>query len=150
MHCPVDGTTLVLASRDALEIDYCPDCRGVWLDGGELDVVVDSGETISLEPDARFLRAALIDELERLRAAIARHTATLGELDVDRQAREHASFARAQAVDALIAIERTIERLDRGTYGICSVCGERIPADRLEALPSTPHCVRCVAAGEGR
>jgi len=147
MYCPVDGTTLVLASRDKLEIDYCPDCRGVWLDAGELDEVVNRGEPIALEPDGRFLRAALIVEVEGLRAAIAGHTATLGELDVDRQAREHASFARAQAVDALIAIERTIERLDHGTYGICSACGERIPADRLEALPSTAHCVRCVAAG---
>ncbi len=37
MHCPVDGNTLLLSERQGVEIDYCPQCRGVWLDRGELD-----------------------------------------------------------------------------------------------------------------
>ncbi len=37
MHCPVDGATLLLSERQGVEIDYCPECRGVWLDRGELD-----------------------------------------------------------------------------------------------------------------
>ena len=37
MQCPVDGTTLLLSERQSVEIDYCPQCRGVWLDRGELD-----------------------------------------------------------------------------------------------------------------
>ncbi len=37
MQCPVDGATLLLSERQGVEIDYCPDCRGVWLDRGELD-----------------------------------------------------------------------------------------------------------------
>ncbi|MFF9565609.1 zf-TFIIB domain-containing protein [Leifsonia sp. NPDC014704] len=41
MKCPVDGATLVLADRSGIEIDYCPDCRGVWLDRGELDKIID-------------------------------------------------------------------------------------------------------------
>ncbi len=41
MKCPVDGTTLALSSRDGVEIDYCPECRGVWLDRGELDKILD-------------------------------------------------------------------------------------------------------------
>ena len=40
MRCPTDGTTLQLADRHGIEIDYCPDCRGVWLDRGELDKVI--------------------------------------------------------------------------------------------------------------
>jgi len=40
MRCPVDGTTLVLAERAGVEIDYCPDCRGVWLDRGKLDRIL--------------------------------------------------------------------------------------------------------------
>ena len=32
MKCPVDGETLVMADRSGVEIDYCPKCRGVWLD----------------------------------------------------------------------------------------------------------------------
>lgn len=41
MRCPVDGTTLVLAERAGVEVDYCPQCRGVWLDRGELDRIVE-------------------------------------------------------------------------------------------------------------
>jgi uncharacterized protein len=37
MQCPVDSTTLLLSERQGVEIDYCPDCRGIWLDRGELD-----------------------------------------------------------------------------------------------------------------
>jgi uncharacterized protein len=41
MRCPVDGTTLALTERAGVEIDYCPECRGVWLDRGELDRIVE-------------------------------------------------------------------------------------------------------------
>ena len=41
MKCPVDGATLVMAERSGVEIDYCPQCRGVWLDRGELDKIVE-------------------------------------------------------------------------------------------------------------
>ena len=38
MHCPTCKTvTLAMAERQGIEIDYCPACRGVWLDRGELD-----------------------------------------------------------------------------------------------------------------
>ncbi|MDF1605395.1 zf-TFIIB domain-containing protein [Nocardioides sp. YIM 152315] len=41
MQCPTDGTTLVMSDRSGIEIDYCPTCRGVWLDRGELDKIID-------------------------------------------------------------------------------------------------------------
>lgn len=41
MQCPIDGTALVIAERSGVEIDYCPKCRGVWLDRGELDKIID-------------------------------------------------------------------------------------------------------------
>ena len=41
MRCPIDGTTLVIADRAGVEIDYCPQCRGVWLDRGELDKIIE-------------------------------------------------------------------------------------------------------------
>lgn len=40
MKCPTDGTTLVMSERSGIEIDYCPQCRGVWLDRGELDKIL--------------------------------------------------------------------------------------------------------------
>jgi Zn-finger nucleic acid-binding protein len=48
MLCPVDGTSvLVMSERQGIEIDYCPTCRGVWLDRGELDKIIDR---VSTEP----------------------------------------------------------------------------------------------------
>ena len=41
MQCPVDNETLVMADRNGVEIDYCPKCRGVWLDRGELDKIIE-------------------------------------------------------------------------------------------------------------
>ena len=39
--CPVDQTPLVMSERQGVEIDYCPNCRGVWLDRGELDQIIE-------------------------------------------------------------------------------------------------------------
>lgn len=41
MKCPLDGTILVVSERSGVEIDYCPQCRGVWLDRGELDKIIE-------------------------------------------------------------------------------------------------------------
>ena len=41
MRCPIDETTLVMSERNGIEIDYCPQCRGVWLDRGELDKIIE-------------------------------------------------------------------------------------------------------------
>ena len=38
-HCP--ASTLVISERSGIEIDYCPQCRGVWLDRGELDKLIE-------------------------------------------------------------------------------------------------------------
>lgn len=44
MKCPVDSVDLVMSERSGVEIDYCPQCRGVWLDRGELDKIIDRVE----------------------------------------------------------------------------------------------------------
>lgn len=41
MLCPVCKVTLTMADRQGVEIDYCPQCRGVWLDRGELDKIIE-------------------------------------------------------------------------------------------------------------
>ncbi len=45
MQCPNDGTTLTMSERSGIEIDYCPECRGVWLDRGELDKIIERSLT---------------------------------------------------------------------------------------------------------
>lgn len=42
MNCPVcESVKLLMSERQGIEIDYCPQCRGVWLDRGELDKLID-------------------------------------------------------------------------------------------------------------
>lgn len=41
MKCPNCSVSLVMTERSGVEIDYCPECRGVWLDRGELDKIVE-------------------------------------------------------------------------------------------------------------
>ena len=42
MKCPVcANVNLVMSERQGVEIDYCPECRGVWLDRGELDKIIE-------------------------------------------------------------------------------------------------------------
>lgn len=48
MKCPVDNAVLLISERNGIEIDYCPECRGVWLDRGELDKIIE--RTSSDEP----------------------------------------------------------------------------------------------------
>lgn len=58
MKCPVDGETLVMTDRSGVEIDYCPKCRGVWLDRGELDKIIDrAAPPVPLTEPAREERA---------------------------------------------------------------------------------------------
>lgn len=45
MQCPTDGATLTMSERSGIEIDYCPTCRGVWLDRGELDKIIERSLT---------------------------------------------------------------------------------------------------------
>lgn len=46
MNCPVCvDERLIISERNGIEIDYCPRCRGVWLDRGELDKIIERAET---------------------------------------------------------------------------------------------------------
>lgn len=51
MKCPIDSADLVMTERQGIEIDYCPKCRGVWLDRGELDKIIDRSAAASPQPD---------------------------------------------------------------------------------------------------
>ena len=49
MMCPNGHAALQIAERHGVEIDYCPECRGVWLDRGELDKILERAEA-TVEP----------------------------------------------------------------------------------------------------
>jgi uncharacterized protein len=47
--CPRCGAGLAMSERQGIEIDYCPQCRGVWLDRGELDKIIERSATAAPE-----------------------------------------------------------------------------------------------------
>ena len=68
MKCPSCSTTLVMTDRQGIEIDYCPDCRGVWLDRGELDKIIERASNdapASSASQPRSTRRDDSDEIER-------------------------------------------------------------------------------------
>lgn len=50
MKCPEDQATLLITERAGVEIDYCPDCRGVWLNKGELDRIIEKNALAESRP----------------------------------------------------------------------------------------------------
>ena len=53
MRCPVCiEPELVMSERQGIEIDYCPQCRGVWLDRGELDKIIERSATLTAPRDS--------------------------------------------------------------------------------------------------
>lgn len=54
MKCPVcPDSTLAMTNREGIEIDYCPTCRGVWLDRGELDKIIERSAAAEQPPVQR-------------------------------------------------------------------------------------------------
>jgi len=59
MKCPVCTTVnLVMSDRQGVEIDYCPECRGVWLDRGELDKIIEgsASQEVSVVQQAQHIQ----------------------------------------------------------------------------------------------
>jgi len=63
MTCPKCSTTLLMTDRQGVEIDYCPTCRGIWLDRGELDKIIE--RSASFEMAAPKGKVQSIDEPHR-------------------------------------------------------------------------------------
>lgn len=54
MKCPNCNETLLITERHQVEIDYCPSCRGVWLDKGELDKLLNFAADQNDRPEPRY------------------------------------------------------------------------------------------------
>lgn len=53
MKCPICNVDLSMSERQGIEIDYCPQCRGVWLDRGELDKIIERSAEVDRAPEYR-------------------------------------------------------------------------------------------------
>ncbi len=49
MNCPVCNEQLLISDKQGIEIDYCPKCRGIWLDRGELEKIVERSNSFQSE-----------------------------------------------------------------------------------------------------
>jgi uncharacterized protein len=66
MKCPVcPDATLAMSNREGIEIDYCPSCRGVWLDRGELDKIIERSAAEQSTPAAAVQRSEPYREGDR-------------------------------------------------------------------------------------
>ena len=55
MKCPNCDVNLLMTDRSGIEIDYCPECRGIWLDRGELDKIIErSTQDVKSQQQDRF------------------------------------------------------------------------------------------------
>ena len=109
--------------------------------------------------DTAAIRATLQERADELRAELAVLTkvtrdpsATIGfGKRVGEGTNEAISrIERVAQADSLTAtledVERALQKLDEGTYGICDRCGALIPEERLEARPWTSLCIACASA----
>ena len=97
------------------------------------------------------VRAALIGERERLVAQISALEPGHGaSADFDDNFADSGQVAAEQGENKLLAsqlrgeleeIERTLAKIEDGTYGLCETCGEPIPPARLEAVPTARFCI---------
>ncbi len=90
-------------------------------------------------------RAETLAELDRLREYLMR-----GEVDADVEEADPDLYEREKTLaliltleDKLASIEQALRLAERGIYGICERCGEKIDRARLEALPHATLCVKC-------
>lgn len=64
--------------------------------------------------------------------------------------REKDSALRASAREVVMRVDHALQKIERGSYGTCDICGADIPAGRLDAVPYATLCIKCQADMEGR
>jgi DnaK suppressor protein len=112
-----------------------------------------------VQPDFAGFRDRLIARRRELldlmdSGAESRKPVELDQTRVGRLSRMDALQNQAMSLETerrrrleLQRIEASLKRLDKGDYGYCVNCGERIPLRRLELDPTLPTCVECAGAG---
>jgi RNA polymerase-binding protein DksA len=119
--------------------------------------------------DVERFRTSLLDERRRVEQAIEYlHQETPGSLEDeteeifgtnDNHLGDAASGTLDREIDytleehseqVLAAIDGALNRIENGTYGICTTCGQTIAAERLEAVPWATLCIDCKRKEEGR
>jgi len=117
----------------------------------------DASTSFSLSDDDLAAYGSVLDELRcalEHRAALMRDGADIpsGAISFGKRVGEGTSFAiqrfedvaiHGQVLQQLTAVGQALDRLADGTFGICPVCHQQIPIDRLDVIPWAATCVRC-------
>ena len=72
----------------------------------------------------------------------------MADIGTDAIEQEQAFLHASQGTDYLMALEDALRRVDKGTYGICEECNEKIPPRRLEAFLAARLCIKCQSKAE--
>jgi RNA polymerase-binding transcription factor DksA len=124
--------------------------------GAPLDKFQEGQKVALLEERATYTKQAAAlreeaDELARDREpGDVQFDEESGQGDGMNVERERDLALSAQAMAAVEEIDRALEKLDDGTYGICERCGQAIPKERLKAIPWAALCVQCKSGGLSR
>ena len=99
-------------------------------------------------------RERIIMEIGRIEEAITDSTTGqdgskktsnhLADLGTDFQEKEKNFYYASQEGHYLRSLDKAIERMDRGIYGICEDCGELVSFKRLDAVPGARRCIKCM------
>lgn len=104
-----------------------------------------------VEPATDDRRAALEQEREMLRSKVHELDAKQDDLSYDDNFADSGQVAAERGENKVLYdqlrrdlddIEKALERMDTGSYGICEICGDAIGPDRLEVMPATRFCIR--------
>jgi hypothetical protein len=88
MKCPTcPDDRLVMTERSGIEIDYCPTCRGVWLDRGELDKIIERSALTGAPPPVRISGGPRLDDRDP-REPVPRDRDDVDRYDRDRYDRD--------------------------------------------------------------
>ena len=91
-------------------------------------------------------------ELEKSLSEAAGESSTysfhMADQGTDAQEREKTFMFAARQGKYIQTLEAAIERIENGTYGVCSKCGDQISEGRLRAVPTAKLCINCKSAGE--
>ena len=109
-------------------------------------------EIAEIREKLREHRAELVERMRRLDSNVHHRDEPL-PADFEEQAVELENQGVLQALDAdtrtaLRQIQRALERMDAGDYGICDTCGESIAPGRMKAIPWATQCIECASRND--
>jgi DnaK suppressor protein len=101
-----------------------------------------SKSTVAVE----HLRTELAAATARLAALETEYAALLADPDTIQEDRDSTRILLEATRAVAESAQEAVHRVEQGTYGRCSMCGNAIPAERLEAIPDAETCVSCLVA----